>query len=186
MCAFIFKVGFLQTKYSWVLGHLAGSVSRVGSSWSQVHEFKPCIGCGAPNKQIHTHTQLGLIFLSTPTVETVYFFWLVYLDHSHWKWYWYSRTNTIFITAQSIYSLFSFFLSILFIYLRGGKEERAQREEQREKGKWTSCWAQSPMWGWIPRPWDHDLSQNQESDAQLTKPPRRPSFISFYKDFIFN
>ena len=28
------------------------------------------------------------------------------------------------------------------------------------------------MQGSIPRPWDHDLSGNQESDTQLTEPPR--------------
>ena len=30
------------------------------------------------------------------------------------------------------------------------------------------------MWGLIPRPWDHDLSRNQESDAQSTESRRRP------------
>ena len=33
------------------------------------------------------------------------------------------------------------------------------------------------MWGSIPRPWDYGLSQNQESDAQLTQLPRRPCFL---------
>ena len=28
------------------------------------------------------------------------------------------------------------------------------------------------MWGSIPQPWDHDLSQNQESTTKLTEPPR--------------
>ena len=30
------------------------------------------------------------------------------------------------------------------------------------------------MQGPVPQLWDHDLSQNQESDAQSTDPPRRP------------
>ena len=30
------------------------------------------------------------------------------------------------------------------------------------------------MWGSVPQPWDHDLSQNQEADAQLTETPRNP------------
>ena len=29
--------------------------------------------------------------------------------------------------------------------------------------KQIPCWAQSPTWGSIPGPWDHDLSLNQES-----------------------
>lgn len=39
-----------------------------------------------------------------------------------------------------------------------------QRERERENLKQTLLWAQSPTWGSIPQPWDHDLSQNQESD----------------------
>ena len=35
---------------------------------------------------------------------------------------------------------------------------------------------QSPMWGSIPQPWDHDLSLNQESDTQPTKRPRHLDF----------
>ena len=34
--------------------------------------------------------------------------------------------------------------------------------------RWAWCGA------WTHELWDHDLSWNQESDAQLTKPPRRP------------
>ena len=37
--------------------------------------------------------------------------------------------------------------------------EKEQREEEREKQ--SPCWAGSPMWGLIPGPWDHDLSQRQ-------------------------
>ena len=39
----------------------------------------------------------------------------------------------------------------------------------------SSAW--SPTRGSIPRPWDRDLSRNQESDAQPTEPPRRPLLI---------
>ena len=46
------------------------------------------------------------------------------------------------------------------------------RGAEGERDKQTPCWAWSPIWGSIPGPWNHDLNQNQESDAQLTKPPR--------------
>ena len=42
--------------------------------------------------------------------------------------------------------------------------------------------ARSPTWGSIPRPWDdHNLSQNQESDASPTEPPRRPNIVPAFK-----
>ena len=41
------------------------------------------------------------------------------------------------------------------------------------------------MWGLIPGPWDHDLSQNQESDAQPTEPPRDLQIIDFKRNFRF-
>ena len=36
------------------------------------------------------------------------------------------------------------------------------------------CQRRAPCGAWTHEPWDHDLSRNQESDAQLTEPPRRP------------
>ena len=46
------------------------------------------------------------------------------------------------------------------------------------------CSAQSPMQGLILQSWDHDLSQNQEWDTQLTKPSTHPSNLSFV-DLVF-
>ena len=46
----------------------------------------------------------------------------------------------------------------------------------KENMKWTLCSVWSLIWGSISRPGDHDRSQNQESDAQLTAPPRCPEF----------
>ena len=37
--------------------------------------------------------------------------------------------------------------------------------------KQVPCSARSLMQGSIPRPWDHDLSGNQESDVQPTEQP---------------
>ena len=51
-------------------------------------------------------------------------------------------------------------------------EWQKQRHTEREKLKQASCWAQSLTQGSIQWPWDHNLSQNQELDAQQTKPPR--------------
>ena len=39
---------------------------------------------------------------------------------------------------------------------------------ERENPKQAPCSVQSPTWGSIPEPWD------QESDTQVTEPPRRP------------
>ena len=40
--------------------------------------------------------------------------------------------------------------------------------------------SENPTWGSIPQPWDQDLSQNQESDAEPTEPPMCP-IPSLYK-----
>ena len=49
-------------------------------------------------------------------------------------------------------------------------EREREREKQRERDMQTPCWAQSPTWASISCLWDHDLNQNQESDAQLSHP----------------
>ena len=68
-----------------------------------------------------------------------------------------------------------------FISLRGEREYRweGQAERERENLKQSPCWAQSPMRGSIPWPWDHNPSRNQESDMQLTVPPRCPKHVSY-------
>ena len=70
--------------------------------------------------------------------------------------------NTVLISKR-LNSLKQFFLK--FFYFR--ERERAQvcvsrGEELRGR--------RSPTRDSIPRPWDHDLSPNQESDAQLSHP----------------
>ena len=52
-----------------------------------------------------------------------------------------------------------------------GEREREKEEKERDNPKQAPCSALSPTWGLIPQPWDHDQSQNQESDAQPTQPP---------------
>ena len=49
---------------------------------------------------------------------------------------------------------YNFSLKCLFTYF--------ERERESQAGSTVSV--QSPMWGYIPQPWDHDLSWNQESD----------------------
>ena len=63
------------------------------------------------------------------------------------------------------------FRSILFI-LRERKGEGAERESQA--GSTLSVWSLTQ--GSIPRPWDHDLSQNQELDAQPTVSTKLPHY----------
>ena len=50
-------------------------------------------------------------------------------------------------------------------------ERWREREGERENLKQVPHSAQSPMGNLNPWPWDHDLSQNQESDIQLIIPP---------------
>ena len=53
---------------------------------------------------------------------------------------------------------------------RGGAERGGERESQAG----SALSVPSPTWGSIPRPWDHDLSRNQELDAQLIEQFRCP------------
>ena len=46
-----------------------------------------------------------------------------------------------------------------------GSERERQRKKKRENPKQTPHSAWSLLWDSIPQPSDHDLSQNQESDA---------------------
>ena len=58
---------------------------------------------------------------------------------------------------------------------RGEAEKERRTDRQRENLKQAPRSVQSLAQGLIPPPWDHDLSQNQESDdTQPTEPPRRP------------
>ena len=45
----------------------------------------------------------------------------------------------------------------------GGRER--ERDGGRERERDSDSW--SLTWGSIPQPWDHNLSRNQQSDAQL-------------------
>ena len=68
--------------------------------------------------------------------------------------------------------LFSFFKGFIYLFER----EKAgvvgvQRERETNQ---TPCWVWSPAWGSISGPRDHDLSWNQESEAQPTEPPKCP------------
>ena len=76
-----------------------------------------------------------------------------------------------------MFSFFSF-LKKDFIYLF--TLERAWVEgEQRQRGRSRLHAQQGADSNSIPGPSDHDLSWNQESDAQPTESPRHPSFTSF-------
>ena len=74
----------------------------------------------------------------------------------------------------------------LFIYLFNFRvhASRGGAEGERENLKEPLRSAQSLMRGSILRPWDHDPSQNQESDAQLTEPSRWPEMLPFLKSHV--
>ena len=78
--------------------------------------------------------------------------------------------------VSSLFLAFCLFVkSFIFLrfYLLIREGERAQVGEAAEaEGE-----AGSLLWGSVPGPQDHDLSL--KADAQLTEPPRYPSFLSF-------
>ena len=50
-------------------------------------------------------------------------------------------------------------LKILFIYLTDRDPKQAERQAEREEGREAgSLLSREPMRGWIPGPWEHDLS----------------------------
>ena len=59
----------------------------------------------------------------------------------------------------------------LFIYFRKVGRGRGRRKKNLKQ---TPHWVQTLTRGSISPPWDHDLSREQESDAQPTEPPRHP------------
>ena len=64
-----------------------------------------------------------------------------------------------------------------------GRGAEREREREKEGGVWNlqqaPCSAWSQTWGSLPQPWDHDLSQIQESAIRPTEPPRHPSLQTF-------
>ena len=58
-------------------------------------------------------------------------------------------------------------------------EGAGEGQRERENLKQAPHSVRGLTQGWIPRPRDHDLSQNQESGAQLTEPPRQALLKSF-------
>ena len=74
-------------------------------------------------------------------------------------------------TMQTLF-LFILFYFIYFLLIWKERSRTRQGEEQREREGQTPHWAQHPTQGLISQPWDHDLTWNQESDTQLTVPPR--------------
>ena len=72
----------------------------------------------------------------------------------------------------------------LFMWDRARMSRRKDRERGR-KSQAASTWSTDPTQGSIPQPWDHYLSQNQESDAEWTKPPRIPCTIGHFRKNSF-
>ena len=72
-----------------------------------------------------------------------------------------------------------FFLRDSTMCVGGSEGERRERDRGRMNLKQTPCLARSLTQGSIPLLWDHDLSWNQESDAQPTEPPSHALKILF-------
>lgn len=84
-------------------------------------------------------------------------------------------------------SLQGFLERVLFIWERVCDRKQEKASKQREAEGERKSLKQTPYWGWgltwgsIPQLQDHDLSWNQETDAQLTEPLRCPC-KAFRKD----
>ena len=79
--------------------------------------------------------------------------------------------------------IFSFFFLTLFIYFERDRDSvsrgGAERDGEKENPKRLCANGAEPDTGLeFTKLRDHDLSQNQESDAQTTEPPRCPWMIS--------
>lgn len=59
-------------------------------------------------------------------------------------------------------------LTIFFLSFLRERKNKSQGREQRENPKQAPCWMQSPAWDSVSQPWDHGLSQNEESEARLS------------------
>ena len=62
------------------------------------------------------------------------------------------------------------------------QKQKEGADGERQNLKQASHSAGSLMWGSIPRPWDHHLSQYQELDVQSTEPSTCPSILLFIKE----
>ena len=69
---------------------------------------------------------------------------------------------------------------------RRGRGRGGGREREREKRNFKQAprSVQNQTWGSIPQPWDHDLSPNQELDAQPTEPPMHP-LLKYFRSLPF-
>ena len=83
------------------------------------------------------------------------------------------RTITIWVVEGNNVLLTDLFKDFIYFW------ERGVGEGQREKILSQLPAQCEPDAGSISQPQDHDLSQNQESDIQLTEPPRHPTYWSF-------
>ena len=73
--------------------------------------------------------------------------------------------------------LIIFFLNVHLFWETEQQESRGRGEREGERESRAGSMpisTSAPTRGSILWPWDHDLSRSQESDAQLTEPPRHP------------
>ena len=81
------------------------------------------------------------------------------------------------------YVILFYFILSLFIYFERERERESElgrgREGERESQADSTLPTQNPTWGLNSQLWNHDLSQNPESDAYLTEPPRCPYITNF-------
>ena len=81
--------------------------------------------------------------------------------------------KNVYSGLLSTFYLFLFFKFILFILRKREHMRGAKREEERQNPKKAlHCGHRARCRAQTHKPWDYDLSQDQEFDAQLTEPPR--------------
>ena len=105
------------------------------------------------------------------------------------------KSDSLYMMKQTkvfgLQSLYSFFKKSVFIYFEREREQGRGRERERERGtqdsKQALCWQQRAQCGaWTHELWDHDLSWNQETGAQLIELPRHPCNKTFNDHLYFS
>lgn len=77
---------------------------------------------------------------------------------SHYK---YSEKKKV-LRVLVCFSWLGIWLFLRFIYLFHTESTNRHSSQLREREKQALCWAGSPVWGLIPRSWNHDLSHRQK------------------------
>jgi len=100
--------------------------------------------------------------------------------------YIYQAMKCILRISMNFTQIYYLYILIYIFFNKRGKDRGWGKGRRRGRGIIPSrlhAQCRARCGGSIPEPWDHNLGQNQESDAQRTEPPRHPGFYQYlFKD----